>query len=240
LRVIARTSAFRFKDQARDVREIGSILGANSVLEGSIRSVGTRIRIAVQLVDASTGYQIWSDRFDRDLGDVLALQDDISRRVAESLSVRLAIGTAPGRTADVEAHALYLRGRHHWNKRTEHDLEHSLDYFRRALARDPAYAQAHAGMAESLITLGIYGVWAPADVVEAARSAANEALTLAPNLAGALGCLGCIEALHDRAGPASVRDFERAVALNPDEAGLRQWYGMNGLLPLGRFDEALR
>ena len=167
LRVVARTSAFRFKGQARDVREIGKALGASAVLEGSIRTGGNRIRIAIQLVDTTGGYQIWSDRFDRDLDDVLAVQDDISRRVAESLSAKLAAETTPGRTDNPAAHTLYMRGRHHWNKRTEADLEQSVEYFRRALEKDPSYAHAHAGMADALMTLGIYGVRAPGDVIEA-------------------------------------------------------------------------
>ena len=239
LRVIARTSAFRFKGQARDVREIGRALGATAVLEGSIRTVAKRIRIAIQLVDTGSGHQIWSERFDRDLDDVLAVQDDISRRIAESLSVRLAAGATPGRTDDPEAHTLYLKGRYHWNKRTEEDLEQSADYFRRALTRDPAYAHAHAGMADALMTLGIYGVRAPVDVIEPARAAASQALALAPKFAGALACLGCIEALHDHAWDQAVRDFQRAIDLNPDDGTLRQWYATNALVPLGRFDDAL-
>jgi len=240
LRVIARTSAFRFKGQARDVREIGRALGATAVLEGSIRTGANRIRIAIQLVDTSGGYQIWSDRFDRNLDDVLAVQDDISRRVAESLSARLTAEATPGRTEDPEAHTLYMRGRHHWNKRTETDLEQSVAYFKRALEKDPSYAHAHAGMADALMTLGIYGVRAPADVIEPARAAASRALALAPRFAGALACLGCIEALHDQAWDQAVRDFERAIDLNPDDGSLRQWYATNGLVPLGRFDDALR
>ena len=239
LRVIARTSAFRFKGQARDVREIGRALGATAVLEGSIRTGGNRIRIAIQLVDTAGGHQLWSERFDRNLDDVLDVQDDISRRVAESLSARLTAEPTAGRTSDPEAHTLYLRGRHAWNKRTEADLELSVDYFRRALGRDGGYAHAYAGLADSLITLGIYGVRAPSDVVPPARSAALQALGLAPDLPGPLACLGCIEGLHDGLWDSAIQNFHRAIELNGDDSRLRQWYATNALVPLGRFDEAL-
>jgi TolB-like protein/tetratricopeptide (TPR) repeat protein len=238
LRVIARTSAFRFKGQARDVREIGKALGATAVLEGSIRTGRKRIRIAIQLVDTTGGHHLWSERFDRDMDDVLGIQDDISRRVAEALSARLA-AEPTGRTEDPEAHTMYLRGRHAWNKRTEADLELSVDYFRRALDHDGAYAHAHAGLADALITLGIYGVRGPSEVVGPARSAALRALSLAPNLPGPLACLGCIEGLHDGRWDSAIRNFQRAIELNGDDSRLRQWYATNALVPLGRFDEAL-
>ncbi len=239
IRVIARTSAFRFKGQSRDVREVGRALGATAVLEGSIRTAGSRIRAAIQLVETATGHQMWADRFDRDLVDALSVQDDISNRVAESLSIRLGVETGRGRTSDPEAHTLFLRGRHAWNKRTEADLERSIAYFRQAIARDPFYAHAHAGLADALITLGIYGGRPPAEVVDPARSAASQALALSPQSSGALACLGCIEALYDQSWNTAAGDFRRAIDLNPDDGQLRQWFATNVLVPMGQFDAAL-
>ena len=242
LRVVARSSAFQFKGAAHDVREIGRRLGATAVLEGSIRKAENRIRIAVQLVSSDGGLQMWSERYDRELADVLAMQDEIAMKVAEALEARLAppaTTLAHGRTCDLDAYTHYLKARFYWNRRTEADLEQSLEHFRQALAHDPGYAQAHAGLADALVTLAVYGAKAPADVVPGARSAARRALELDGSLASAHACLGCIEALHDWSWVAAARHLRRAIALNPDDGTAHQSLATNYLVPLGRFDEAL-
>jgi serine/threonine protein kinase/Flp pilus assembly protein TadD len=242
LRVLARSSTFQFKGASRDVREIGRSLGATAILEGSIRKAPDRIRIAVQLVNSEEGHQIWSERFDRDLQDVLAMQDEIAQRVADALEARLiqpAGGSALRQTGDLEAYTHYLKARFHWNRRTEADLDLSVTHLRQALERDPAYALAHAGLAEALTTLAVYGVRAPDDVLPQARAAAHRALELSSDLGSAYSCLGCIQSLHDWSWAAAARAFRRAIAINPDDASAHQALATNYLVPLSRFDEAL-
>ena len=242
LRVVARSSAFQFKGGAHDVRHVGRKLGATAVLEGSVRKAGSRIRIGVQLASVEGGVQIWSERYDREIEDVLAMQDEIAARVAEALQARLApaaTGTAPVQTSDLNAYTHYLKARYYWNRRTEADLDQSLHYFREALRRDPSYARAHAGLADALVTLAVYGAKAPADVVPSARASAKRALELDPTLASAHACLGCIESLHDWSWPAAARQFRHAISLGPEEGSAHQALATNYLVPLGRFDEAL-
>ncbi len=242
LRVVARSSTFQFKGAAHDIRKVGRDLGATAILEGSVRKAQNRIRVAVQLVNPDGGHQIWSERFDRDMTDVLAVQDEIAQKVAEMLEARLAptaATLAPGRTSDLEAYTDYLKARHHWNRRTEADLDLSVSYFRKALARDPSYARAHAGLADVLVSLAVYGAKAPSDVIPEARSSAERALKLDPDLGSAHACLGLIESLHDWSWSSAARSFRRAIAINRDDAAAHQVLAMNYLVPLGRFDEAL-
>lgn len=242
LRVVARSSAFQFKGGAHDVRDIGRRLGATAVLEGSVRKSANRIRVGVQLATTDRGVQIWSERYDRELEDVLAVQDEIAMSVAEALEAQLApppASRALGRGSDLEAYTHYLKARYYWNRRTEADLEESLAHFRLALERDPSYARAHAGLADALVTLAVYGAKAPAEVVPHARSAAGRALELDPTLASAHACLGCIESLHDWSWAAAARRLRRAIALGPNEGTAHQALATNYLLPLCMFDDAL-
>jgi len=242
LRVVARSSAFQFKGGAYDVRDVGRRLGATAVLEGSVRKSGNRIRIGVQLASVEGGVQIWSDRYDREIEDVLAMQDEIAVNVAEALEARLAPASAnstPVQTSDLDAYTHYLKARYFWNRRTEADLDQSLHYFREALRRDPSYARAHAGLADALVTLAVYGAKAPGDVVSQARTSAKRALELDPSLASAHACLGCIESLHDWSWAAAAREFRHAISLSPEDGTAHQALATNYLVPLGRFDEAL-
>jgi eukaryotic-like serine/threonine-protein kinase len=242
LRVVARSSAFQFKGGAHDVREVGRKLGATAVLEGSVRKSGHRIRIGVQLASVEGGVQIWSERYDREIEDVLAMQDEIAIHVAEALQARLAPATAnpaPVQTSDLNAYTHYLKARYYWNRRTEADLDQSLHYFREALRRDPSYGRAHAGLADALVTLAVYGAKAPADLVPNARASARRALELDPALASAHACLGCIESLHDWSWATAAREFRHAISLGPEEGSAHQALATNYLVPLGRFDEAL-
>ncbi|OFW30099.1 MAG: hypothetical protein A3H97_24310 [Acidobacteria bacterium RIFCSPLOWO2_02_FULL_65_29] len=242
MRVVARSSSFQFKGGAHDVRDVGRRLGATAVLEGSVRKSAKRIRVGVQLATTDRGVQIWSERYDRDLEDVLAMQDDIALKVAEALEARLAAPSASrtqARASDLEAYTHYLKARYYWNRRTEAGLEESLAHFRLALERDPSYARAHAGLADALVTLAVYGTKASADVVPHARSAARRALELDASLASAHACLGCIEGLHDWSWAAAARSLRRAIALGPNEGTAHQALATNYLLPLRMFDEAL-
>ena len=241
LRVVARSSAFRFKGVVADAREVGRTLGVQSLLEGSVRTAGHRLRVTAQLVDTANGYQLWSERLERPLDDVFAVQDEIAGAVAATLQVRLrgasGVSVVVRAPHDAEAYALYLRARHHWNKRTEADLTRAVEHFEASLERDASYAQAHAGLAEAYVTLGIYGVRPPAEVMPAAKAAAERALAIGPPLPGALATLGCVHALYAWAWDEAERCFQQALAL-PGADAARAWYALNYLVPRGRFGEA--
>jgi serine/threonine-protein kinase len=242
LRVVARSSAFQFKGTSEDVRNVGRTLRVETVLEGSVRVAGGRLRVVTQLVDTSDGYQLWSERFERELVDVFAVQDEIAGAVAATLRVRLrgasGISPKPVEPHDPETYNTYLKGRHHWNRRTETDLHRSVEYFTDCIERDPLYAQAHAGLAEAYATLGIYGALPPDQAMPAARSSAERALRLGPPLSGALATLGCVNALYNWSWLEAEQQFRRAIDSMPGASAARAWYAMNHLVPLGRFAEA--
>ena len=242
LRVAARTSAFQFKGQARDVRHIGDALTVATVLDGSVRKDGNRLRIMVELIGSSDGYHLWSERFDRNVDDVFAVQIEIAASVAGALKGTLAGVKSPGANVaplrDVEAYESYLEGRYHWNKRTEEELQTSVACFERAIERDPGYAQAFAGMADAYITLGTYGALPPRDVMTRAKEALKKALELDGELAEAYACRGCVRSVYDWSWEDGEHDFQRAIALKPSYPTAHHWYAINHLVPLGRFDQA--
>ncbi|HEV2146915.1 MAG TPA: tetratricopeptide repeat protein, partial [Longimicrobiaceae bacterium] len=244
LRVIARTSAFAFKGTRVPAPEIGRRLGVTHLLEGSVRKSGGSLRIAVRLVEAGTGSLLWSDRYDREIGDVFAVQDEIARAVVDSLRVELA-GDGGGAlvrssTGDPEAHALYLRGRSCWYTRTPEGLEEAIGYFRRALERDPAFALAHIGLADAYNMLGAfdYGVLPPGEVYPRAREAATRALALRPDLAEAHTALANVLLNYEWDWEGAARSFRRALQLNPGYAVAYHWYSLY-LGAVGRHAEAL-
>ncbi len=242
LRVAARTSAFQFKEQARDLRYIGESLNVATVLDGSVRKTGNRLRITVELLNSADGYHLWSERFDRDLEDVFAVQDEIARTVVRTLKGKLATdeGTplvAP-HSRDLEAYMFYLEGRYHWNKRTEYELQKSVGCFEQAIARDPGYAQAYTGMADALVTLGTYGALPPKEVMPRAKSAVEQALQIDAELAEAYTCRGCFQSVYNWSWSAAEHDFKRAIDLNPRYPSAHHWYAINYLVPVGRFEEA--
>jgi TolB-like protein/cytochrome c-type biogenesis protein CcmH/NrfG len=245
LHVVARTSSFRFKGKNVDLREVGRALGVSHVLEGSVRQAGDQVRITAKLVEAAGGYQVWSDRFDRRMVDVFAVQDEIAHAIMKVIAARLLAARkesrppAPARrTADKDAYEWYLKGRYHWNRRTVSELELGIACFSQAIAADPGYARAHAGLADSLLILGVYGMRSPESVMNDARLAALQALSLDPTLAEAVTTLGCVRAMYDWDWASSDADFRRAIALDPKYPTARQWYAINCLAPQGRFGEA--
>lgn len=198
LRVVSRTTAFSLAAEGADVREIGARLGVGSVLEGSLRVMGDRLRLTVQLVGARDGLALWSRTFDRRIRDVFAVQEEIARSIVEALRRELAIrgdrdalgpdeagGLVPRSTSDSEAYTLYLRGRARWNERTAPALREAIDLFEQAAARDPKFAHAHAGLADAWSILLDYGVVAPAEGLPRALRAAERALRTGPELAEA-------------------------------------------------------
>ncbi|HEU5219039.1 MAG TPA: protein kinase [Gemmatimonadales bacterium] len=241
LRVVGRTSAFAFKGAVDDVRTIGRKLGVELVLEGSVRRGGQRLRITTQLIDVKDGLPLWSERFERPVGDAFAIQDEIAGAILATLRLTF-LGRSPSlpadRTNNPRAYELYLRGRHCWNARTETGLQQSLAYLQQAIAVDPEFGLAHAALAEAYVTLGVYGAEPPRTVMPLAEAAARAALECNPRLAEAHGALASVQALYHWQWIESESSYRRALAANPGAAGVRQSFAVNLLLPLKRWDEA--
>ncbi len=253
LRVVSRTSCFQFKGKVEDVRAIGKRLGVGTLLEGSVRTAGERMRVGARLTNVGDGYQLWSSQFDREMKDVFAVQDEIAESILAALRVTLIKDAdapiVPRPTGTPEAYKLYLKGRHEWNKRTEEGLARSIEFYRQAIKADPGYARAHAGLADSYVLLGIYGIRPPNDVMPKAKAEATQALEdsvdLQPGqsdatLAAVYTALGCVKAVYDWTWSDSERHFRQAIEHDPRYPTAHHWYAINCLVPQGRFDEATR
>jgi serine/threonine protein kinase/tetratricopeptide (TPR) repeat protein len=242
LRVASRTSAFQYKETTRDVREIGRRLGVRTVLEGSVRKAGNRLRVTAQLVNVTDGYHLWSDKYDRDLEDIFAVQDEISLAIVERLKVRLLGGEKEGLvkrfTQNQEAYSLYLKGRYLWNRRYEVGMRKSLDYFQQAIEQDPAYALPYVGMADSYAVLGFYGFLGPHEAFGRAKAAARRALQIDDSVGEAHAALAWCHFCYDWDRSAAERAFRKAIDLAPNYAPARHWYAVL-LFATARFDEAI-
>ena len=231
LRVAARTSAFSFKGKNTDHRTIGDQLSVGTLLEGSVRKAGGRIRITAQLINVADGYQIWSERYDRELTDVFAIQDEIASAIADKLKITLRVGTVSPlvrpATANVEAYDLYLKGRALTRQRGP-ALLRAVECFEQAIALDPGSALAHAELSEALLLMSFYGMVPPAEIKERARLATARALDLDAAGASAQTVLGLysLTAEFDRAG--ALAAFARAVELNPKDADARVFQAVFG------------
>ncbi len=241
LRVMARTSAFAFRGKEQDIREIGARLNVENILEGSVRRSGSRIRVTAQLVKARDGYHLWSQRFDREMTDVFAIQDEISQAIVEKLRVRLA-GNGPlakRQTENLEAYHLFLRGRHCMLRITAESFTKGREYLEKAIALDPNYAPAHAAMAEFYFISAFWGFTDPKESLPKAKVAALEALRNDDALAEVYAHLGHVKGIGDFQWTAADREFQRAIELNPASAIVRWYYGTFLLRAMGRLDEAL-
>jgi eukaryotic-like serine/threonine-protein kinase len=244
LSVAARTSAFQFKGQHADVRVIGERLDVQTVLEGSVRKLGNRLRITVQLVNAADGYHLWAERYDRTIDDVFAIQDEIAREITDRLRVALtrknveAMVKPP--TTNIDAYHLYLRGRFLMNRFADlhGSLTGALECFEQAVRLDPNFAAAYAGLSEACNALG-YTTFLPAPVASrGALTAAERAVALDPSLPEAHTALGWTKSLFAIDMGTAEADFQRAIELAPSYAPAHGYYAML-LCGLGRFDEAL-
>ena len=241
LHVVARTSAFQFKGQAQDLRQVGQQLGVSTVLEGSVRKAGNRLRINAQLINADDGYHLWSERYDRQMDDIFAIQDEIARSVVAQLQVKLLGGAAAPLvsvpTQNLDAHTLYLQGRHYRHSRG--NVVKACQCFEQAVELDPAYAVAWAGLAEATVTAGYYMLYSPVEAARAARAAVDRALALDAGLSEAYTSLGLIRFWFDWQWSEAEADFKRALELNRTNA-----YALIGYARvlgfLGRTEEALR
>lgn len=242
LRVAARTSSFQFRDTAADVRDIARQLDVSAVVEGSVRMSGDSLRITAQLIDARTGYHLWSNDFDRPAQDIFAVQEDIARAVTRSLRVQLAqrIGESlvSAGTRSVEAHDLYLRGRFEWNKRSEQGMRAAREAFEKAIAIDPRYAAAYAGLSDTWQLLPIYGQIHTKEALANAKTAALRALALDSSLAEAHTALAVMHLEYDHDREAAEQRYRRAIEINPGYATAHHWYALF-LVAGGRFEEAI-
>src|SRR5437762_9980152 len=241
LKVISRTSTQHFNSAPEDLRDIAKKLGVMNILEGSVQKVADQVRVNVQLINAMTDAHLWAETYDRKLTDIFAVESDIAKTIAETLQAKItgseknSIAKAP--TANPEAYELYLKGRFFWNKRSGVDLRKAIEFFNQAIAKDPSYALAYAGLADSYLLLPNYGGAATADVVPPARAAVTKALELDASLAEAHASLGLLDTLDLRLERA-ITHFERAIQLKPNYATAHHWLGL-GHLSLGHFDQAI-
>ena len=241
LRVAARMSAFRFKDKAQDVREVGRALNVRTVLQGSVRTAGTKLRVAAQLVHVADGYQVWSERYDRELEDVFAIQDQIASSIVDALRIKLIGGkdVEPIKryTKNLEAYHLYLKGRHAWERRYQGGPMMAVPFFQQAVEKDPSYALAHAGLADCYTMLGVYGFLPAKEAREKAAAAAARAIALDDGVAEGHTALARLRLGYDCRFDEAEREFQRAVELNPADVQARVWYGLH-LALVGRHPEA--
>jgi len=243
LKVAARTSSFQFKDTKADVREVGRKLGVATVIEGSVRKSGNRLRVNAQLVSAGDGYELWSESYDRELADVFAVQEEIARSIAAALRLRLghqtdsALGERP--TGDLDAYDLYLKGRFAWNQRTGGSLLLATQYFKQAVQRDSDFARAYAGLADATLLLPQYSAVPPSVAWPEAKAAAAKALALDGTLAEAHTSLAYGTMLYEWDWAAAEAGFKRAIAADPNYPTARQWYG-DYLAGRGRLEESLK
>ena len=241
LRVVARTSAFEFKGKGRDIRKIGEQLNVRAVLEGSIRRNGDQLRITAQLNDASNGYHLWSKTFDRDLKDVFTIQEEISQAIVETLRVNLAPHKVPVKhyPNDVEAYELYLKGRQFVNTITVDGVKSALNAFQQALARDPEYAPAYAGLAEAYYWLAMRSGLPPKEAFPKAKEAALKAIQMDDRLAEGHSSLAAVLYSYDWDWDPANREFQRALELSPNNAAIRYIYARY-LTSMTRLDDAQR
>jgi serine/threonine-protein kinase len=249
LRVTARTSAFAFRGKEQNVRTIGETLHVASVLQGSVRKSGNRVRVTVQLISVADGYQLWSERFDRELTDVFAIQDEIAQAVVETLRVRLAeqpssdsiptTSLVKRRTQNFDAYNVYLKGRYELNQMTREGLINSKQHFEEAIRLDPEYALAYDGLAYAHYTEGFLGFVAPREAMTLAKTAVRRAIELDETVAEAHATLGVILALYEWDWKGAEREFIRAIEINGSSPASRDVYAFYYLRPVSRLDDAI-
>jgi serine/threonine-protein kinase len=245
LKVISRTSAMAFKKRDKSLREIGGVLGAGTIVEGSVRRAGNRVRIVAQLVDVATDEHLWAETYDRDLTDIFAIQTDVALKIAAALQAELSsnervrIERPP--TADLEAYQLYLQGRHCFTMFTPDGFRQSIGYFGQAIAKDPNFALAYAELAHAYAHVGIEGIvgWHPGPAYQRAKEAAAKALALDDGLGEAHGIAGLLRFVCDFDWAGAEKELLVALELSPGSADVHDHYGWL-CSSLGRFEEALQ
>jgi TolB-like protein/DNA-binding winged helix-turn-helix (wHTH) protein/Flp pilus assembly protein TadD len=242
LHVISRTSAMQFKGSNKTLPQIGRDLRVDAVVEGTVVRSDGRVRITAQLVEAGSDRHLWAKSYERDLKEVLVLQDEIAQDIAEQIRVTLAPKERSllkqNHTVDPEAHDAYLRGRYWWHKSTVEDERKGLDYFQKAIAKDPNYALAYSGIADSFVWLAHHGGIPQNEAFPKAKEAAIKALELDPSLAEAHTSLAIVKFTYDADWSGAEEEFKQAIALNSNWATAHHWYS-HYLAAMGRPDEAV-
>jgi len=243
LKVVSRTSTQHFKSSPDNLPQIAKQLGVVHVLEGSVQKSNDQVRVNVQLINALTDAHLWAETFDRKLTDIFAVESEIAKTIADTLQAKLtgsektSITKIP--TADPEAYELYLKGKYFWNKRTAADLRKSIDYFNQAIAKDPKYALAYAGLAQAWMVLPAYNGGAPTDCTPRAQAAAQKALSLDQDSSDAIAVLASANAEYDFDVAAARSQYERAIRLNPNDATAHHWFATDVLATSGQHAQEL-
>ena len=243
LTVVARTSMMQYKDTGKSITEIGRELQVGTILDGSVRKSGDRLRITTQLIDVESQGHLWSEDYDRTFDDVFAIQSDVAQNVAQALQITLKPAEQrqieEAGTDDPEAYDAYLQGLYHYNTWSKEGLEKSLEYFAQAIARDPNFAKAYAAMAFSYDMLADFGYLPPDEGFPKVKENAHRALELDATTAEAYTALAIAATYHDYDWVRANEGFQRALELNPSSAVTHDWYGIIYLSPMGRHDEAI-
>jgi TolB-like protein/Tfp pilus assembly protein PilF len=242
LKVIARTSTQKFKSSPENLSEVAKELGVLNILEGSVQKANDQVRVNVQLINALTNTHLWAEIYDRKLTDIFAVESDIAKTIADTLQAKLTGSEkqmmAAQPTTDTTAYELYHKGRSLWEKRTGDNIPKAIAFYEQAIARDPNYALAYAGLANAYVLLPFYTGAHRRDALAKAKEAGLKALQLDPTVAEAHAALGKHNYFNmDLAG--SMREYQRAIELKPNYATAHQWFGNDSLVSFGRFDEAI-
>jgi len=242
LKVISRTSAMRYKGASKPLPEIARELGVDGIVEGSVLRSNDHVRIKVQLIDAAKDRHLWTQTYDRDTRDVLAMQSEVGRDIAERIDVELTPGeqerVRSPHPVNPQAQELYLRGRYYWNKRDKNALVQALDHFDRAVRMDSTYAVAYAGLADTYVLMPVYADTSPQESYPKARAAALRALKIDEHLAEAHASLGRVKLFYDWDWTGAETEFRRAIELKPSLSTAHHWYSIC-LRDVGRLEEAL-
>jgi serine/threonine protein kinase/tetratricopeptide (TPR) repeat protein len=242
MRVMARSTVFSYKGQQVDPRKVGRDLGVDAVLMGRVNQRGDTLIIQADLVNVADGSQLWGEQYNRKFADIFAVQEEIAREVSDKLRLRLSgeqkQQLAKRYTENTEAYQLYLKGRYYWNKRTEETLKQAIEYFNQAIALDPSYALAYAGVADCYHILPFYSDLQAKDLCPKARAAAIKALEIDDTLAEAHAALAMVKWDYDWDFAGAEREFKQALELNPNYASVHQWYA-EYLATMGRHEEAI-
>ncbi|HEY2396554.1 MAG TPA: tetratricopeptide repeat protein [Rudaea sp.] len=243
LKVISRTSTEKYKSAPDNLRQIAAELGVANILEGSVQRANDQVRVNVQLISALNDAHLWADIYDRKLTDIFAVESDVATSIAGTLQAKLsgseqrALSARP--TENTEAYQLYLRGRFFWNKRTGDDLRRSIGYFEQAIAKDPNYALAYAALAQAQLLMPGYNGGSPREWFPQAETAAKKALALDETSSDAHAALGMVKQLYDFDSPGAIAEFERAIALNPNDGTAHHWLANHSLAATGQIEREI-
>ncbi|MFZ0807405.1 MAG: winged helix-turn-helix domain-containing protein [Candidatus Sulfotelmatobacter sp.] len=243
LGVIARTSAMTYKHTSKSIRQIGSELGVDYILEGSVRREGDEARVSAQLIRVSDQTHLWAENYERKVQDLLEVQNEIGKAIAKqvqlSLTAQEQIALSQSRALNHEAYDLYLKGRFYWNQRTPRAVKESIPFFQQAAAKDPHFALAYVGLADAYNISNIMGTYSPQESFPEARAAADKAIALDPSIAEAHAALGMEKSHYEFDFPGAEKEFLKAIELNPNSSYAHLFYSNCYLAPMGRIPEAI-